>query len=328
MSSSNLKSSIRKSNFVVAPTIDIPNSDICSSSAGPITIDTIEISPVSIPSVTLKDFSGTFTYGSATAKNVEIEMTINLSSTFSGEVITPDWLPNVNVSGGINFDPFVQSNSLGDIDMDGGSFTMEADAMSFGPFSMKPDPIGNGTKTTVAEMNAKDIQMRQTIIPLQNPLGITLGDSFPVQNPMGPMNVKVKKTCIDELDSTKVATPPATVRNIVAQKINIPKVTTGALEVDSSASIPPVVMTRDLWDNGANPYGDATNQKITTTVTLNISGVKLKIKGGLEFKNVQGSVAVTSASSTPFDLNLAFKGMKIVDLKMKGLTLPELEVEL
>ena len=118
----------------MAPTIDIPNSDICSSSAGPITIDTIEISPVSIPSVTLKDFSGTFTYGSATAKNVEIEMTINLSSTFSGEVITPDWLPNVNVSGGINFDPFVQSNSLGDIDMDGGSFTMEADAMSFWAF--------------------------------------------------------------------------------------------------------------------------------------------------------------------------------------------------
>ena len=125
-SSSNLKSSRRKSIFVVAPTIEIPNSDICSSSAGPITIDTIEISPVSIPSVTLKDFGGTFTYGSAKAKNVDIEMTINISSTFSGEVITPDWLPNVNVSGGINFDPFVQSNSLGDIDMDGGSFTMKA----------------------------------------------------------------------------------------------------------------------------------------------------------------------------------------------------------
>jgi len=312
----------------VPPTIEVPNSEICSSTAGPITIDTIEISPVSIPSVTLKDFSGSFTYASAKAKNVDIEMTIALSSTFNGEVITPDWLPNVNVSGGINFDPFVQSNSLGDIDMDGGSFTMKASSMSFGPFSMKPDPIGNGSKTTVAEMNAKDIDMHATIIPLQNPLGITLGDSFPVQNPMGPMNIKVKKTCIDELDSTKVTTPPATLRNVVAQKIKIPTVTSGPLEVDSNTPVGPIVMTRDLWDNGAHPYGDATNQKITTTVTLNISGVKLKIKGGLEFSDVEGSVAVSSASSTPFDLNLAFKGLKIVDLKMKGLTLPELEVEL
>jgi hypothetical protein len=312
----------------VPPTIEVPNSDICSSSAGQITIYTIEISPVSIPSVALKDFSGTFTYGSAKAKNVDIEMTINISSTFSGEVITPDWLPNVHVSGTIDFDPFTQSNSLGDIDMDGGSFTMEANAMSFGPFSMTPDPIGNGTKTTVAEMNAKDIEMHGTVIPLQNPLGITLGDSFPVQNPMGPMNIKVKKACMEELDSTKVSTPPATVRNIVAQKIDIPTVTTGPLEVDSNTAIGPISMTKDLWDNGAHPTGDATNQKITTTVTLNVSGVKLKIKGGLEFSDVEGSVAVSSASSTPFDLNLAFKGLKIVDLKMKGLTLPELEVEL
>ncbi|MDA4133168.1 MAG: hypothetical protein OK454_08615, partial [Thaumarchaeota archaeon] len=269
----------------------------------------------------------TFTYGSAKAKNVDIEMTITVTSTFSGEVITPDWLPNVNVSGTIDFDPFTQSNSLGDIDMDGGSFTMKANAMSFGPFSMKPDPIGNGAKTTVAEMNAKDIEMHGTIIPLQNPLGITFGDSFPVPNPMGPMNIKVKKVCMDELDSTKVTTPPATVRNVVAQKINIPTVTTEPLEVDSNTPIGPISMTKDLWDNGAHPTGDATNQKITTTVTLNVSGVKLKIKGGLEFSDVEGSVAVSSASSTPFDLNLAFKGLKIVDLKMKSLTLPELEVE-
>jgi hypothetical protein len=311
----------------VPPTIEVPNSEICSSTAGPITIDTIEISPVSIPSVALKDFSGTFTYGSAKAKNVEIEMSITVTSKFNGEVITPDWLPNVNVGGTIDFDPFIQANSLGDIDMDGGSFTMKASAMSFGPFSMKPDPIGNGTKTTVAEMNAKDIDMHGTVIPLQNPLGITLGDSFPVQNPMGPMNIKVKKACMDELDSTKVSTPPATVRNVVAQKINIPTVTTGPLEVDSKTAIGPISMTKELWDKGAHPTGDATNQKITTTVTLNFSGVKLKIKGGLEFSDVEGSVSVSSASSTPFDLNLAFKGLKIVDLKMKDLTLPELEVE-
>jgi hypothetical protein len=309
------------------PKIVIPDSEICSSTGGPITIDSIEISPVSIPSVSLKDFSGSFTYASAKAKNVDIEMTIIITSTFNGEVITPDWLPNVNVSGGIDFDAFTQVNSLGDIDMSGGSFNMKAKDMSFGPFSMKPDPIGNGSKATVAQMEAKDIDMDCTEIPLQNPLGITLGDSFPVQNPMGPMDVKVKETLMDELDSNKVTTPPATVRNIVAQNIKIPTVTTGPIDVNSNTAMS-VTMTKSLYDSGAHPSGDATNQKIKSTVTLNVKGVKLKIKGGLEFTDVEGSVTASSASSTPFDLNLAFKGLKILGLQMTGLSLPELEVEL
>ena len=127
----------------MAPSIVVPSSEISSSSGGPLTIDRVEVIPVSIPSVALKDFSGSFSYASAKAKNVDIEMDITINSTFNGEVITPDWLPNIGVSGGIDFDTFTQTNSLGDIDMDGGSFTMKANAMSFGPFAMKPDPIGN-----------------------------------------------------------------------------------------------------------------------------------------------------------------------------------------
>ena len=312
----------------MAPEVVIPDSEICSSSGGPITIDRIEVSPASIPSVSLKDFSGSFTYASAKAKSVDIEMTFTINSTFSGEVITPDWLPNVNVSGGIDFDPFTQVNSLGDVDMSGGSFTMKAKDMSFGPFSMKPDPIGNGSKTTVAEMKVEKIDMDCTEIPLQNPLGITLGDSFPVQNPMGPINMKVKKTVMEELDSDKVTIPPATMRNIVAQNIKIPTMTTGPMEVNSNTPVS-VVMSKSLYDSGAHPTGDATNQKITSTVTLNVTGVKLKIKGGLEFKGVEGSVTASSAaSSAPFDVNLAFKGLKILDLQLTGLSLPELEVEL
>jgi hypothetical protein len=315
-------------NRCLAPEVVIPDSEICSSSGGPITIDRIEVSQASIPNVSLKDFSGSFTYASAKAKNVDIEMTITISSTFSGEVITPDWLPNVNVSGGIDFDPFTQINSLGDIDMSGGSFTMKAKDLSFGPFSMKPDPIGNGSKTTVAEMKVDQIDMHCTEIPLQNPLGITLGDSFPVQNPMGPMDIEVEKILMKELDSNKVTVPPATMRNIVAQKIKIPTMSTGPMEVDSNTPVT-VVMTKSLYDGGAHPSGDATNQKITSTVTLNVKGMKLKIKGGLEFKDVAGSVTVSSAaSSAPFDINLVFKGLKILDLQMKGLSMPELEVEL
>ena len=295
----------------MAPEVEIPDSEICSSSGGPITIDRIEVSQASIPSVSLKDFSGSFTYASAKAKNVDIEMTITINSTFTGKVINlPDWIPDQSVNGGIDFDPFTQINSLGDVDMSGGSFTMKAKDMSFGPFSMKPDPIGNGSKTTVAEMKVEKIDMHCTEIPLQNPLGITLGDSFPIQNPMGPMDIKVKETRMDELDSDKVTIPPATMRNIVAQNIKIPTMTTGPMEVDSNTPVK-VVMTKSLYDSGAHPYGDAANQKITSTVTVNVQGVKLKIKGGLEFKGVAGSVTASSAaSSAPFDVNLVFKGLK------------------
>jgi hypothetical protein len=313
----------------LAPEVVIPDSEISSSSGGPITIDRIEVSQASIPSVSLKDFSGSFTYASAKAKNVDMEMTITISSTFSGKVINlPDWIPDQGVSGGIDFDAFTQINSLGDIDMSGGSFTMKTKDMSFGPFSMKPDPIGNGSKTTVAEMKVEKIDMHCTEIPLQNPLGITLGDSFPVQNPMGPMNIKVKETLMDELDSDKVTIPPATMRNIVAQNIKIPTMTTGPMDVNSNTPVT-VVMTKSLYDSGAHTSGDAANQKITSTMTVNVKGVKLKIKGGLEFKGVEGSVTASSAaSSAPFDVNLVFKGLKILDLQMTGLSLPELEVEL
>lgn len=309
----------------MGPDIVVPHSDICDSSAGPITIETMEVSPPSIPGVTLKDFSGSFTYASAKAKNVEIEMTISISSTFSGEVITPDWLPNVNVNGGIDFDPFVQTNALGDVDMSGGSFTMKANTVGFGPFSMKPDPVG---KTTVAEMEVGRVDMYHTEVPLNNPLGITLGDSFPIQNPTGPMDVTIKKTHIDELDSTKVTVPAATMKNIVAKNIKIPSMSTGAMEVDSNTPVT-VSMTKSLYDSGAHPSGDATNQKITSTVTMTVTGVKLKIKGGLFFNDVKGSVVVASAaSSAPFDVSLVFKDMRIVDLKLSGLNLPEVEVEL
>lgn len=317
-----------RNSFCLAPDILIPDSEICSSSGGPATIDSIEISRVSIPSVRLKDFGGSFTYASAKAKNVEIEMTITINSTFKGKIINlPDWIPDQNVSGGINFDPFTQINPLGDIDMDAGKFTMKAADVSFGPFSMKPDPIGNGGKATVAQMDVKDIDMHCTEMPLQNPLGITMGDSFPIQNPMGPMDITIKKTHMDELDSNKVTTPSATVRNIAAQNLKIPMVTTGPIDV-SSESVVPVTMTKSLYDAGAHPYGDANNQKITTTVTLTIQNVKLRIKGGLEFKDVEGSATASSASSTPFDLNLALKGVEILNLSIKGLSLPELEMQL
>src|ERR1700733_5925970 len=62
----------------------IPDSEIKSSTGGPVTVDTITVSAVTIPNVELKDFKGVFSYASSTAKDVEIVMQLSINSTFHG----------------------------------------------------------------------------------------------------------------------------------------------------------------------------------------------------------------------------------------------------
>jgi hypothetical protein len=317
----------------MAPGILIPNSSIASSSGGPVTVDTIEVSAVSIPSVELKDFSGAFSYASSTAKDVQIEMHISICSTFSGYVCVPWPICTYCVSGGIKISSFSQISCLGDIAMAGGSFTMDSPVMDFGPFSMNVDPLGGAAKTTVATIKVTEIDMHCTQIPMPNPLGVSLGSSFPVQNPMDPMNVTVKETNMKQLDSNKISTPAATVKNIKALNIKVPSVKTKAVTVTSSTAMS-VPMKMPLYDDGSalgkkvSRTGDANCSHLDTNVTLNVSSVILRIKGGIEFTGLDGKVTTSSASSGPFDINLALKGLNIKGLSLFCLKMPEIQVEL
>jgi hypothetical protein len=305
----------------------IPESTITSSSGGPITVDTIEVSAVTIPSVELKDFNGVFSYASSKAKNVEIDIQLSICSTFSGVVCVPWPICCIGVCGGISIPSFTQTSNIGDITMGAGSFCMASPTVDFGPFSMTIPPLGGATPTTVAQFQVTDVCMECTVVPMPNPLGITLGDSFPVPNPMGPMNVSIEQTQIGELDSIKIATPPATVSNIKALKIKIPSVTTKPINIASSTTMS-VNTSMPLYGGGIVRTGKAECAQIDTNVTLNVSSVVLKIKGGIEFTDLQGTVTTSSASSGAFDINLDLKGIKIKGLSLHGLNMPEIEVEL
>ncbi len=311
----------------------IPCSEIESSSGGPITVDTIEVSAVAIPSVELKDFNGVFSYASSKAKNVEIEMELSICSTFCGVVCVPWPICCVGVSGGLAISSFTQTSNLGDITMNSGSFCMSSPVMDFGPFSMSIPPLGGAVKTTVAKIQVGEINMQCTDVPMQNPLGITLGDSFQVPNPMAPMDVNIKGTEIDEISSTTISTPPATVKNIKALNINIPSVTTKPINIASSTAMS-VSMSMPLYNDGSTlgkkvtRTGSAECGQIKSNVTLNVSSVLLKIKCGLEFTNVKGNVTTSSASSGPFDIDLDLKGLTIKGLSILGLQMPEVEVDL
>jgi hypothetical protein len=305
----------------------IPESTIQSSSGGPVTVDTIEVSAVAIPTVEMKDFSGVFSYASSTAKDVEIDIQVSIDSSFCGVVCVPWPICCIGVSGGISIPSFTQTSDLGDITMSGGSFCMASPSVDFGPFSMTIPPLGGSSKTTVAKIEVTDVCMDCTKIPMPNPLGITLGDSFPVPNPMGPMNVTIKQTKIAELDSTTISTPPATVNNIKALNIKIPSVTTKPINIVSSTTMS-VNTSMPLYGGGIVRTGNANCGQINTDVTLNVSSVTLKIKGGIEFTDLNGTVNTSSANSGAFDLNLDLKGIKIKGLSLLGLSMPEFEVEL
>ena len=312
------------------PDILIPNSSIKSSTGGPMSIDKMEVSAVTIPTVDMKDFEGAFSYSSSVAKDVQVEMTLSVCSTFSG-CVTVCWpICCVGVSGGIEISTYTQTNCLGDVAMDGGSFCMSVPDATFGPFSMTIPPVKN---TTVAKIDVTDICMKCTEVPLPNPLGITLGDSFPLPNPMGPMDVKVKETKMADMDSTGIAIPPASMNNIKAMNIKIPSVTTKAMSVTSITPIS-VSMSMPLYDDGSamgshiHTSGCASNSRIETEMTLNISSVKMNINGGIEFKCVQGTVTTSSADAGPFSMDLNLKGVKIKGLKLLGMEMPEMEVQL
>ena len=306
----------------MAPDIVIPESSINSSSGGPVTIDEIEIGVISIPAVKLKGFKGDFTYSSSVAKDVDISVTLSISSSFNGVVFVPWPICCWGVCGTLDVASFTETNSLGDVSMFAGSFSMNMPEVDFGPFSMKADPIG---KTSVATISVKGIEMCCTKVTMPNPLGLTFGDSFPVQNPMGPMDVSIKETTLKELDSMTIATPAATVRDIKAQNIVIPTVTTGPVTITSFSPVS-VTVSQALYGPGISTTGYACCQEINTTVTLKVTSVVLKINKGIEFTNVMGSVTTASADSKPFDLDLKLSGLKVKGLNLLGMNIPEMEV--
>lgn len=292
------------------------------------TIDSIEVSPVSIPSLEMVNFAGNFSYESSTAKDVEFQMKLSATTSFEGEIDLPDPLGTYDVSGSLDFDTFTETHSLGNIVMDAGSFSMLVPTTKAGPFSMTPRPLGNGKDQIigVTEIRAKKIDMKCTEVPLSNPLGVYLGNSIPFENPMDPNDVLIEETKMAELNSNNISTPSMTMDKIQVLNIVIPSVTTGPLEIRTDTDMT-VKTSKKMFGSGVTRHGDAKDAKIKGSITLSIKEVSMKIKGGLEFKNIKGSVTTDSATSGKFDMNLAIKGITIKGLNICGMNIPEVVME-
>jgi hypothetical protein len=304
----------------------IPKSEIASSIGGPLTVAEIEIGEVSIPNLRLRDFSGTFKYDSCKAKNVELELTLSISTTFSGNIDLPwplCWSDFCyGVSGGVNFDSYVEKQSLGDVLFGAGQFTMFSATTGIAPFSMTADPI---KETKIDQVTADNIQMKCTSIPIDTPLGINIGLCLPIPNPTGPNDIATDLTTIDEMDSTGILSPQASMKDIKALNITIPSVTTQAFEAQSKTALT-LSTSKQMYGTGVTLIGDADRAHITGVLTLNISKMVMRVKGGLEFSNLSGTVTTDSAIADKLDLSLVLKGIKIKGLNLCGMKIPEIEV--
>ena len=304
----------------------IPKSEIASSIGGPLSIAEIEIGEISIPSLRLKNFSGNFKYDSCKAKNVELEITLSISTTFSGNIDLPwplCWSDFCyGVSGGVDFNSYVEKHSLGDVVFGAGQFSMLSSLTTIGPFSMTPNPI---RETTIDLVTAENIQMKCTSIPLETPLGINIGLCLPIPNPMGPNDIATDQTNIDEMDSKGISSPQASMKDIAALNITIPSVTTQAFEAQSSTALT-ISTSKEMYGTGVTLHGDADRAHITGVLTLHVTKMIMRVKGGLEFSNLSGSVTTDSAIADKLDLSLVLKGIKIKGLNLCGMKIPEIEV--
>jgi hypothetical protein len=304
----------------------IPKSEIASSIGGPLSVAEIEIGEISIPNLKLRDFSGTFKYDSCKAKNVELELTLSISTTFSGNIDLPwplCWSDFCyGVSGGVNFDSYVEKQTLGDVVFGAGSFSMFSAITGIGPFSMTAEPI---KETKIDQVTTDNIQMKCTSIPIDTPLGINIGLCLPIPNPMGPNDIATDQTTIDEMDSTGISSPQASMKDIKALNITIPSVTTQGFEAQSKTALS-LSTAKQMYGSGVTLIGDADRAHITGVLTLNITKMIMRVRGGLEFSNLSGTVTTDSAIADKLDLSLVLKGIKIKGLNLCGMKIPEIEV--
>lgn len=302
----------------------MPQSEIASSIGGPLTIDQIEISTMTMPSLRLNNFSGNFTYASCKAKGVELEITYSISSTFKGEIELPLCLGSWPVDGGVDFPVVTETFQLGEIDFKSGSFSMLSPTMNIGPFSMSPDPM---RRTTINEVITDAVNMKCTSIPLENPLGTRIGICLPIQNLMSPNDVITEETDIGKMESRGILTPQVAMRNINALNITIPSVTTPQFNAVSTTNIT-ITTPKVINSKSATLHGDANSADLTVNLTLSISQVIMRVKGGLEFKDLKGKVTTDSAISEKLDMNLVMKGIKMKGLNLCGMKIPKIEVDI
>jgi hypothetical protein len=292
--------------------IKIPESSIASSSTGRITIDQIEVHDLMVKSMSLEDFKGKFTYGKSKLKNLKIRLTLRPKI---------DWWVGIYIDMPWPFDDIDWSWSgtiglgevtlpwlnLGDQDISWGSLNINSPKIVFGPLDLPIEPMKS---TRIEKMAIRDIDMFETRIPTG--MLALLGTSMSIANPLDPKDVSVEETMIGTMDSVNINLPSF----VIPQEIMIPNI-----KMDDLAT-----SNINAAGSTSKKFGQVDLGLLRLTLRIDIDSEVSIDK--ISITDIDGDVTLGRMAATGLTFDLGFNGIDICDLKLKQLSIPDLELEL
>lgn len=291
----------------------IPNSKISSSQSGPLSIEDLQVGPISIGKISLSNFTGKFQYKSATMKNLQMRFHITPYIDWRiGIYISMPWPFDdiyIGDSGHYNFDA-IDTNwiHLNDVPISSGNLDLSIKDTSFGPFTIGTTAIKG--EVNVESINVDDIKMAQTKVPTGLPS--LMGADIEVPNPVGATNISVLETDMAKFSSRGIIVPNLTFSSIQALNVNIAEAQSGQINVTTKEF--------NYTAGTANLLGIA-------SITLGFKIWTEMSAANILFDGLSGDVATDSASSSGFTMNVDMNGLVLCRLKLNGFSVPSIKYE-
>lgn len=299
--------------------ISINNSTLELLSGLKLSINSLEMSPIEIDKISLKQFESNFSYGGGELKNTKMKFGIRVDlywevdqwciSLFDLEVCTPG---GSGVLGLLNWTSEWQN--VGNVTVHPGNMLIQIPDLSlkFKSDSLRVSPETKDQPITVDKTDMTKIKMEETVVPGSLP-ALFGGGTIPIKNPLGTQDMSICNMEINDFSTIGIRLPPFNMTNLYMTDMKISKVesegfeTTGSVQKDSPK---------------LSILGGFIRLWIRATITTTIKTEKMTMN------DLQGQVTADSASLSGMHMNLKMKDIRIKNVELEKYDADEIEVGL
>jgi hypothetical protein len=285
----------------------IPSSQIASSTTGPATIQQVVVRPVTINSVTMKNFIGNFNYDSGTMVDAEIKIVLKLHLDYWWGVCIDVFFDTycVGDNGSVNLGTIDTGwNSLGNLAVAGGKLALNVNQTTFGPFKMSPQPT---KPVSVESIRAEEISMTNTAISTGAPA--LLGVSIPVPNVLGNPSIDTDDMEISQFSTDSIRMPPMSFEQIQAANIRMDSAESDGFQAGGSFT------EATDWLNLA-----FVGFRLRVDITSTLKASKLVMNG------LTGDVSVKSTDLSNFEMSMTLDGVDVQGLQINNINAPTVDI--
>jgi len=295
--------------------ISVNDSSLESMCGFKVNMDSLEISPVEIDKISLKQFNSNFSYTGGVLKNTQLKIRIEVRIHWAvGQWCIDLWFDEVCTPGGSGNYKILDYTSpffnLGDVNIHPGNMKINIPELSlkFQSNSLKVSPQKTDPKITAEKMLMNKIKMEETVVP--GPLPPLFGSAtIPIQNPLEPLDISICNTKINDF-TIGVKLPPFQLTDLKMTNMDISKVESGGFEatgsVNKNSGVITVLGFIDLW--------------VSTTVTTTLKTEKMEIR------NLDGRINTDSVSMSGMKMNLTVKDIQIKNIELENYDTKEVEI--